>query len=589
MKKTAEIFAILSLGAFCLEADEVRFVDGRLVRVSENDSRTEPTLSYRIAPTTKWHQSEWEMPASSPQTLESVAYKESQIDVIEGESLSEKLARVGRLKLKELDETSAEPAAPMQEAPTQIAAEPEPIKETPPPALAVASAPIPEFVSDEDIAEFESANAALLKKIKEREALKSVKTVVVEKTSPAPAIVETKKAPAPKFEEPQTQSDIVFDDAARKKADDELRLRLEADMKEAEDSAPMVVAEKLSNYYTYGGECFNVISSNYEAHELGVSVAKTIEEAFSAFFGKGLNFSPKVNLQMLLPEEAKFAGYFQVIKDSSLTISVKCDKDLPLDEFCGLAAAAYLNALAATLKGSYISAPYWLKLGMKAALAQNFAMGVAYDTARFSAANPPDKLGEVISYTKETQKPVKFLEASAYWNLIALKNLSGSAEIFETLMRAILAGEDAGKLLEPLKKHFGEVFDLEMRAIMLGEIHARVGGVKNFEDSDRELIYLLSLQKQREGEPPQIFTGEQIFADREILEREIETRLTEIKLALPWANPVYYNAYVALGKMLVHAANGDFEDFDAAGKDFAFELKKARAAAVRTVQLLNEK
>ena len=564
----------------CVLSAEVRMLDGRLVRVSGDGAGEDMSRRVPDVPLRNWNVQEWEV--SAPR--ESAAAPEGDaLESVPGESLSEKLARISRQKLMELEQ-KPDPVPPPQPGPLparQAAAD------TPPPPARAAESAVAETVRDEEIREIEGEYAALFKKIRgesEAEPPRSGQAPAAQDAPASKAAASADILPAPESFEPLPPVPAPAAEISpeeRKRRAEELNARLEADMEEAGRMKPEVPEIPLPQYYTYDGACFSVISSDYDARELGVSVAKVVEETFASYFGRNAPFSGRVAIQMLLPEEARFEGHFQVIAGRNVTLSVKCDPSLPLEEFCSLACDAYLAALTGGKP-----APYWVNAGLRAALAQNFAMGLSYGLARFAAENPPDPLDAVVAYEKSPGRE-EFMESSAYWNLAAIRALSGGQSAFEAIMRALVAGA-GDKALLPIRARLGDGFDLEMRAVMLGEICARLGGVKGFEDSDGEAVYYFSIAKQREGEAPEAIFDSEIFERRDEIRNEIKLRVMEIKLALPWANPVYYNAFVALGKMFEAADEGDSDAFGRARDDFAAELQKSRAVAGRAKALLAE-
>ena len=97
---------------------------------------------------------------------------------------------------------------------------------------------------------------------------------------------------------------------------------------------------------------------------------------------------------------------------------------------------------------------------------------------------------------------------------------------------------------------------------------------------------LAILLRQRQGDSLEPVLGEKIFEIAKFSKAEIDSRLLEIKLALPWVNPVYYNSLVALGKMYQAAFDGDKEAFELNRADFLSEFKNAREISKRALELL---
>ena len=90
----------------------------------------------------------------------------------------------------------------------------------------------------------------------------------------------------------------------------------------------------------------------------------------------------------------------------------------------------------------------------------------------------------------------------------------------------------------------------------------------------------------RKGEPVEIIAGDDIFARRDEIKREISKRITEIKVELPWTNPIYFNAMVSIGRMYDSALEDDENSFKSNMLDAISELKKARSLSQRASELL---
>lgn len=333
-----------------------------------------------------------------------------------------------------------------------------------------------------------------------------------------------------------------------------------------------------------------VFSTNYDARNLGTRVSEYVDEVLTAIFGGEIRLTHPLEIHMLLDSEAKFEGNFlELVGGVNNRLSVKANKDLNLEEFFRRTISLCLKSYAFAVGGeeAFKSVPYWLELAVGARAAQRISSGATFEMARYAAENPPESLGEVFAYKPAQGGGVDRLqESSAYWNLLALgvayRNSLGG------LISNILKNPGKrGEILESIKaKNGGKNFDLHWRCRLLGEIYGRLGGVKGLKDSDDEILRLAILLRQRQGEALEPIFDEKIFEFAPFSKSEIESRLLEIKLALPWVNPVYYNSLVALGKMYQAALDGDREAFGANRADFLNEFKNAREISKRALELL---
>lgn len=333
-----------------------------------------------------------------------------------------------------------------------------------------------------------------------------------------------------------------------------------------------------------------VYSTNYDARNLGTRVSEYVDDVLTAIFGGGIRLAHPLEIHMLLEPEAKFDGNFlEVVGGVNNRLSVKTNKNLNLEEFFRRTISLCLKSYAFSVGGeeAFKEVPYWLELAVSARVAQRISNGVTFEMARYAAENPPENLDKVFAYKPRADGGVdKFQESSAYWNLLALgvayqNSLGGLiSEILKTPAKR-------GEILESIKaKNGGKNFDLHWRCYLLGEIYGRLGGVKGLKDSDDEILRLAILLRQRQGDALEPIFDEKIFEFAPFSKSEIEARLLEIKLALPWVNPVYYNSLVSLGKMYQSALDGDREAFNANRADFLSEFQNAREISKRALELL---
>ena len=389
-------------------------------------------------------------------------------------------------------------------------------------------------------------------------------------------------------------ADAVLQEQKKKgeRFDEKVRSALLEDIKQTQDRERQWSPDlpEIHDFYqsTVPSGNIRVYSTNYDARNLGTSVSEYIDEVFVAVFGRGIALSHPIEIHMLLESEANFSGNFlESVGGSSNRISVKANMDLNLEEFFRRVINLYLKSYAFSIGGdkAFGSVPYWLELAMGARVAQRVSNGVTFEMARYAQKNPPELLDKVFDY-KANAEVDRFMESSAYWNLLALKVAFGRD--FAALMSEILKSPDRrGEILNLIKdRNGGKNFDIHWRAYLLGEIYSRLGGVKSLKESDDEILRLAILLRQRQGDSLEPVLGEKIFEIAKFSKAEIDSRLLEIKLALPWVNPVYYNSLVALGKMYQAAFDGDKEAFELNRADFLNEFKNAREISKRALELL---
>lgn len=333
-----------------------------------------------------------------------------------------------------------------------------------------------------------------------------------------------------------------------------------------------------------------VYSTNYDVRNLGTRVSEYVDEVLSAVLGSGIRLAHPLEIHMLLESEAKFDGNFlEVVGGVNNRLSVKANKNLNLEEFIRRTISLCLKSYAFSLGGeeAFKDVPHWLELAVGARVAQRISSGITFEMARYAAENPPETLDKVLAYKPSPDGVVnKFQESSAYWNLLAL-GVAYQDSLGGLISEILKSPAKRGAILESIKaKNGGKNFDLHWRSYLLGEIYGRLGGVKGLKDSDDEILRLTILLRQRQGEALEPIFDEKIFEYAPFSKSEIKSRLLEIKLALPWVNPVYYNSLVALGKMYQAALDGDREAFGANRTDFLNEFKNAREISKRALELL---
>lgn len=331
---------------------------------------------------------------------------------------------------------------------------------------------------------------------------------------------------------------------------------------------------------------FIVFSKNLELRNFGFTLVGKAERAIEEMFGGVEKFKTPIEIHFLPESEADFEGDFLETSrfKFDVVLSVKCSKNLPLDKFYERIANIYLRACAAEF-GSKKSHLYWIELALRAMIARQIAEFAPIELARHLKNTGADKMSDVFNYSPKAGGDILKMEASSYFSLLALRSLCGgnSKAWFEMLKYFVLNGTPSG---EYLISRFGSDYNDKFFAAVYGEIYARLSGVKDFKASDSDAAYFFTVQKMRKGGPVEIIAGDDIFARRDEIKREISKRITEIKVELPWTNPIYFNVMVAIGRMYDSALEDDENSFKSNMLDAISELKKARSLSQRASGLL---
>lgn len=331
---------------------------------------------------------------------------------------------------------------------------------------------------------------------------------------------------------------------------------------------------------------FIVFSKNLELRNFGFTLVGKAEQAVEEMFGSVEKFKTPIEIHFLSESEADFKGDFLETSRFrfDIVLSVKCSKNLPLGEFYARLANIYLRVYAAEFGGGK-SHPYWIELALRAMIARQIAEFAPIELARSLKSTGADKITDVFNYSPKSGGDILKMEASSYFSLLALRSLCGgnSKVWFEMLKYFTLSGAPSS---DYLASRFGANYGDKFLTALYGEIYARLSGVKDLKASDSDASYFFTIQKMRKGEPAEIIAGEDIFARRDEIKREISKRIAEIKVELPWTNPIYFNAMVAMGRMYDSAFEGDEGAFKSNLLDTISELKKARSLSQRASELL---
>ncbi|MBR6389471.1 MAG: hypothetical protein IKS15_05070 [Opitutales bacterium] len=343
-------------------------------------------------------------------------------------------------------------------------------------------------------------------------------------------------------------------------------------------------------YSASSKSAFIVFSKNLQARNFGFSLLGMAERAIEEMFGEVASFQNPIEVHFIGEKDAKFEGWFLETSrfGSDAVLSVKFSENLPVGEFFEKIAAIYLRAYAFKLGGAAAAKnpPFWLELALRSMIARQVADFAPIELARTLEKSKPDSVLDVLKYSRGGGGDVLKKEASAYFTLLAMRSAcGGTPDAWFAMVKKFAAAPDAGE--DMLKSCFGDNWRDRLFVAVYGEIYARLSGVKDCRASDADAAYLFTIMKVRKSAPAEIIAGSDIFERREELKNEISTRVAEIKLELPWSNPVYFNVFVSIGRMYDAALDGDREDFEKNLAEALFEFQKARRVSERLRGLLD--
>lgn len=367
-----------------------------------------------------------------------------------------------------------------------------------------------------------------------------------------------------------------------------LEKRLDEEIaKNAKQNFEGKIVEREKLFYSESSKsAFIVFAKNLESRNFGFVLVNKVEGAIEEMFGDVPEFKTPIEIHFLSEEDANFKGDFLETSrfTSDIVLSVKYSKNLPLDKFYERIANIYLRSYVKELGGSK-KPPYWLELALRAMIARQIAEFVPIELARIAKNVGVNKILDVFNYAPQSNADDLKMEASSYFALLGLRSLCGgnSKFWFDTLKYLLLNGTPSD---EYLVSRFGKNYKDKFLVAPYGEVYARLSGVKDVATSDADVRYLFTIQKMRKGEPIEVIAGADIFVRKDEIQKEILKRITEIKVELPWANPLYYNVLVAIGRMYDFALEEDEENFNASLLDALSELEKARYLSQKVSDIL---
>ncbi|MBO7521171.1 MAG: hypothetical protein J6T16_02910, partial [Opitutales bacterium] len=241
-------------------------------------------------------------------------------------------------------------------------------------------------------------------------------------------------------------------------------------------------AEKLPEgerlFYSQSSKsAFIIFSKDLAARNFGFALAGKAELAAEEMFGEVAAFQNPIEIHFLDEGEAKFEGNFLETSPfgPDIVLSVKYSKNLPLDEFFERLSRIYLRAY--SLKcGAGANPPYWIELALRAMIAKQIADFAPIELARVLKQNPPDKILDVLKYSRESAGNIEKMEASAYFSLLAMRSAFGgnSQAWFDTLRHFLTSGAVGEDFM---RARFGEGCGDKLWVGVYGEFYARLSGV----------------------------------------------------------------------------------------------------------------
>lgn len=476
------------------------------------------------------------------------------------ESLKEKLARIGREKMDSLDPKSPELEAPKIEQKEETA----PVKNS-------------EIIPEKTEESFSLLDENLLKEY----------AAISEKSKDASS-------------QNASQKDELIEKLQTEIANNK-RLFFENDEKLAKAFSD---SQKLYIFQT-DKTSIKIVSESPTSARFISDIAQKIEKISTSFFPKEVfeNFKnsespiPRLEIHVLDSKNAKFNGDFLETRTrfGGRKISVKLRKEIPLDELCERLLTAHLRCVATILgrqsqdKLVEREMPYFVNLALKTALARELSIAIIQTISDFSESNTPDLFTNVLKYEKSNSKNLYFKEISSYWTLLALKSMMPRDVYYNFLKLSISekSPEVVVKKLSTWSAMSEETFLDTLRMAQIAEVMSRYGGVRNFEQSEAEILRLSAVLKTNDGLPMSPVFVSDIFENADEFKDAIKVRIEEIKYNLTWINPAYINVLISLGQMYEAANLKDLQKYEAAKISFKQELVRARKIAELSGKLIN--
>ncbi len=348
--------------------------------------------------------------------------------------------------------------------------------------------------------------------------------------------------------------------------------------------------------YEYRDSFFKVFSDDSQALSRVVPVLKECGNLVKGYFFEDAKLPALQQVELrILTSDLAGGGKVgaQIFDNGAVVLSAKWDENLDLTSFCRLVSGGALRAVAQYFGGAQgmKNLPYWLELAFESALEQRLRFGVVNDMARLAERSQPESAKKIFGLERGNVADIELSKAHAYWNLEALKELTGVKfpRFFKNLIAKNASAEDEYLILCDTLGLSPEDVDMRWQTVVTAMIYSKLGGIQSMETTRDEIKRLAILPFIKENGEVEGLSGMQLFErrDEEGLEELTANRIFELKVALSKSNPVYHNALVALGRIYEALYDGDEELYRSSLTDFAKELKTSDIIADKARQLMN--
>ena len=317
---------------------------------------------------------------------------------------------------------------------------------------------------------------------------------------------------------------------------------------------------------------------------------KLAERTFGAAYSS-LSDSDKIVLQVYASPFSGLKHDYSYVRSSDgvVTISLNLSGLSDAKLVCSMLSTAVLRKIA-DLLGVRGAPPYWLETAFAQMLRQNMGEGIPAEMGRISSEWQPENLGAILEYTRYSRQAQSVKESHCYWLAVcAEKMLRGKDAYCAFMLSSISGGAKASEdLLRGEAKRANVDFDIWFRTVFAGEVWSRLGGVNSPQRTDMEVARLSVLQVgDSKGERIPL-ADSSLWVNRENVQSEIKSRITEIKVALARANPLYHNCLVTLGKMYEACLDNDEKSFSECRAMFLNEYGDAKKLSSEVKKMMSE-
>ncbi len=352
--------------------------------------------------------------------------------------------------------------------------------------------------------------------------------------------------------------------------------------------------EKSKNYANAITSMFFIDCDNTYALSEVKNIANLCERLVGRVFGEylaSLNDTNKIIIQIYASELSGLKNPYDLKVDNRglVTISIKWNGRLDKNLVCNLLARAALRKVADRCF-SKKEIPYWLETAFTQHLRGMVGTGVSAHLARIISDSPSASISEILNYSRYGTQTQNVKEAYCYYLLVCAEKLARSSERFNALMRDIIVS-DVSKtelLLKNLDVRFVTNSDIFFETFISGEVWSRLGGVNTPKQTDMEVARLSVLQVNDDKGERVALADSSLWLNRESIASDIEARVTEIKVALVRANPLFHNCLVSLGKMYEACLDDDENEFSKSRTMFIQEYGDARKISSEINKIITE-